>query len=1103
MTVTKDKPVSGDDRLVSIPAIRFLREDRALADEFGAHRDIANALTESLSANPDLRVVGLLGQWGSGKSTVVGLAQVDCETRGMTFFTYDAWLHQSDAPRRAFLEEFLRYAAAQGANLKAINEEWNLLTGRKEKVETESRPSVPIWAGFVIACSLAVPLALNFVRPDWRTFYELGWLQVGQAQIGWPFLWGIVLAAAPFTLLLVATFWSALRWLFGYRGRNAGVVAFFANKVSELRTDVKTQTLDPTALEFQRFLRLVLAAIAAKRTERLVMVVDNLDRLPDDEMLTLWSTIRGLFHGKPSLEEPVVTLPTVLVPVDPAAILRIHKGDDSVAQGFEDKTFDIVFRVPTQIDSAWKRYLRDRLLEVFRAQVARPKVVGDVWAEQAGRILEELAVEGRTPRSLNAFVNQVAVLWLQWREKDVSFAAMAFFAAHARALESNALEVLKVERPWMAALDPNWTRSVAAIRFGATPEVAMQVLIGPPLQKAIVNDDAAEFERLSKVEGFPAVFRSQCDRVGLHPAAEITTSILMLDRLEPRSGLDLQLAWESLLVSARLLNEWVPFDERTLSALQILFQRTRPALRPELLLSIAGKILNLGEKAFIESLPGITSALAQCADVARRENLTLPTITLPGGAGSVMAVCASDDVPRELLRGLRPQPSPSMLAAHVAALVINGQLTPSAFERVIDVLEDWPGVLDAAALLQALDDALHRPEGYATALPGLAALYRRSGAWQAGVSAIVRSSRFDGLMAANLPGQFRSASDPFVSLPLAIALRLAEGSSLPDDETLREILKETPDFAAEVAGALSTYVVDITAAQIVGAPDAANGHLLRGMVLAKLLADEHIRLDPAEVVENARAYDLTLPDGKRFVWERVAHYPEFWEAVDRIEDAEQALVVLDGAVSVETLPETLRVNGLDLLAHHLTSSAMGSPAWDAALLLDGAPLTQLRSLRRARPGMLDLPHLAEALRQSAAAVAASDQAGRIDRWFFAVDCLPADVRDELYRKLAGEMLVTDETSMETLLRRGGGRLLGAGPFAEHPEQFVSRVVMPLLDSATGADWLAEHAATLIPWVRGASDGQRLLLQQRLNGIAQNPSIADRLRGAARDLAPMI
>ena len=100
-------------------ALQFIRDEPADFDFFQTHTALAKAIAQSIISNPLLRTIGLLGRWGSGKSTV--LLQLEKELKRAApekfhIFTYDAWLHQHDPVRRSFIEELSAFAAKCGCD---------------------------------------------------------------------------------------------------------------------------------------------------------------------------------------------------------------------------------------------------------------------------------------------------------------------------------------------------------------------------------------------------------------------------------------------------------------------------------------------------------------------------------------------------------------------------------------------------------------------------------------------------------------------------------------------------------------------------------------------------------------------------------------------------------------------------------------------------------------------------------------------------------------------------------------------------------------------------------------------------------------------------
>jgi predicted KAP-like P-loop ATPase len=98
--------------------IQFLQDEAADSDFFdGSHKRTAEAIKTLIATDQEIRIVGLLGEWGSGKSTVLNILQrrlvEDALPYSVYVFVYDAWLHQSDPPRRSFLECLTEFLIAQ------------------------------------------------------------------------------------------------------------------------------------------------------------------------------------------------------------------------------------------------------------------------------------------------------------------------------------------------------------------------------------------------------------------------------------------------------------------------------------------------------------------------------------------------------------------------------------------------------------------------------------------------------------------------------------------------------------------------------------------------------------------------------------------------------------------------------------------------------------------------------------------------------------------------------------------------------------------------------------------------------------------------------
>lgn len=82
----------------------------------GAHKKLAKVIAEEILNDQDCSIIGIDGGWGSGKSNLVGMVEKELTDASKLellgkyhFFTYDAWGHQNDYPRRSILEELTAF----------------------------------------------------------------------------------------------------------------------------------------------------------------------------------------------------------------------------------------------------------------------------------------------------------------------------------------------------------------------------------------------------------------------------------------------------------------------------------------------------------------------------------------------------------------------------------------------------------------------------------------------------------------------------------------------------------------------------------------------------------------------------------------------------------------------------------------------------------------------------------------------------------------------------------------------------------------------------------------------------------------------------------
>lgn len=501
--------------------IRFIRDEPAARDAFGS-QGLAEAVLSAIRNQRELRTIGLLGGWGTGKSTVLKFIADKLETSpdlaGVLLFHYDAWLHQSDPVRRSFLEaliEFLR------TNHIGTTNKWDEamadLVGRVEQVDSRSIPALTPWGAIILASLLLYPVGAGLFGLD--TLREalsatgLGW---------WPLAVAGALMAAP---LLIVTgvyawwrpwgelaIWNVDFWTtHAKRHKDDSIISILVQRGQERTVTKTTHAPEPSAIEFQKMFQDINSEVG-RANRRLVIVIDNLDRMVAAQAAEFWANVRSLFLGRDANSSgPNKTLPLVILPVDESAFARMY--DDSAGnttglfngQSFISKTFDVVFHVTRPVLSRWADYFAEQMKFAFSGKLSDAEVLIAQRVFEHSRLARDGAQTKQvTPREINTFINALAALRLQWPSEQISLEAAATYAAFRGQIDADLLRVLKEGLNDRTKIGAHRQREIAALHFGVQPDEAVQVLLEAPIKNALENG-TGDLTSLHKVSGFDLV----------------------------------------------------------------------------------------------------------------------------------------------------------------------------------------------------------------------------------------------------------------------------------------------------------------------------------------------------------------------------------------------------------------------------------------------------------------------------------------------------------------------------------------------------------------------------------------------------------------------
>jgi hypothetical protein len=559
----------------------------ASEDAFGAHQRIAGAIAQLVETSNGGKCIGLLGTWGAGKSTVVQLLQNQLERHvSHVVWIFDAWAHEGDSLRRTFLESLIERLTGKGwLKDQAWNERLEYLAGRRKVTEQASRPRLSPLAIVLAVSLLFVPIGGSLFDN------RLGaGLSFRLDQPDWSAIAGLLLAFAPLLVLVVYVGALLVKRRSPQQVRESlrDALTVF---VRQTDTSQRTETLDsgePTTLEFERaFFDVMAAALTPPAGEgadgirRLVIVVDNLDRVNTEQALAVWSTLQTFVRHRDT-REPWLDHLWCVLPFDGDAIRRLWPPDGAqgvnVAESFLDKTFQVRFEVPLPLLSDWKDYIIARLKDAMPAHSDDDFFkIYRLYAVRRAR-----GMPAPTPRELKLFVNQVGSLHRQWQD-EIPLADLAYYALLQRdkvpiASESIALFPLPGE---VGLVSDSVRKHLAAMAYGVPIKSAEEVLLREPIIHALETADPPALQKLADGnEAFALVFEQAlwrgCEEWPPAEAGKLLHAVVALEGSEICKGVSpsrVKQWFDQIEFAARRAGIWAPMDRPAVDGMLALHQR--------------------------------------------------------------------------------------------------------------------------------------------------------------------------------------------------------------------------------------------------------------------------------------------------------------------------------------------------------------------------------------------------------------------------------------------------------------------------------------------------------------------------------------------------
>ena len=438
------------------------------------------------------KIIGIQGEWGAGKTNLVRLLEKELSDK-YYFFEYDAWGHQEDLQRRSILElltakliddRFLSGNSTiriKGGGEKTVSwaEKLKYLLARKTEKVTEKYPQISNGMAATALVAILTPIFtyISYVIKPTST----NWLQT---------IVSIIISALPVIIGLIV-------WLCAYlRNHRYGLSYLLAIYNDKIENDVCYETLsedEPTVIEFKAWMMDISNYIKNNNKPKLILVFDNMDRLPAEKVKELWSSIHTFFadDGFENI--------WAIIPFDKkhlACAFGNEKADEAkeLTQLFISKTFPVIYRVAPPVITDYRNLFEKLFIEAFGNAEEDSR-------ETINRLCRMVRPDANV-RDIIMYINAIVAL-KQERANDISLINMAVFLLFQDdILEHPNTQILSGEYlknvSSIVNNDMQMQKEIAALVYGVDVELARQIPLTKYIEKCISETEGYDINEYAE-----------------------------------------------------------------------------------------------------------------------------------------------------------------------------------------------------------------------------------------------------------------------------------------------------------------------------------------------------------------------------------------------------------------------------------------------------------------------------------------------------------------------------------------------------------------------------------------------------------------------------
>lgn len=509
----------------------FLKEEPSANDLFmgKGHENAANSIKKVIEDENGEIIIGLEGDLGLGKSTVIKIMENKLDD-SYIIKTFDVDTHSHSSIKTALIKtlykdinEICLPDNKEGLEKAKDSATGNLLSYTKD---TDSSLKWPI-----VVFAITIVFSIRYLASSFDALTDV-------FIISWSLAFGELLFENVeflpnklFIFFLGISPLITIPIIHFYNKKNKDNKITFGNIFKRNGIDKITEKMEVTrevgSVELKEALEVFSQVIPNEKT--FILIIDNIDRVESRLVKEIWSDLNIIS----SLSSHRLR---VIVPFSEYHIARsLSDSDDSLDSGREYivKRIPLVFRAPPIITAGWRDQFYKYWDEAIQFLNGKEEVASliEIWKKPRTNI---------TPRFLKRIINEIASIYISTPETiQNGLSACVYFLAFKNyrpkidlyMLLSEDFDSFKDKEDiafWKVSLEKTqkllnktyesskiWSTEIACIHYQSKSEIAESELIIEPLRLAVASQNVTEIHTLRSIIGFDIFFNQILDNADL------------------------------------------------------------------------------------------------------------------------------------------------------------------------------------------------------------------------------------------------------------------------------------------------------------------------------------------------------------------------------------------------------------------------------------------------------------------------------------------------------------------------------------------------------------------------------------------------------------